>query len=75
MRLANHKFIISYNVKTNDILEQYGCVGRKINVVGRISNVPVCWLEKSRPEDNLYSWLLQCKQDANFSSRIQKLIF
>lgn len=33
-------FIISYNVKTNDILKQYGCVGRKINAVGRISNVP-----------------------------------
>lgn len=41
MRHAPHKFIISYNVKTNDILKQYGCVGRKINVVGRISNVPV----------------------------------
>lgn len=36
------KLVSSYNVKTNDILEQYCCVGREINLYERtaLENLP-----------------------------------
>jgi hypothetical protein len=34
------KFITSYNAKTNDIPEQYGCTGREIDVWGMKTGWP-----------------------------------